>query len=103
VLSAFALERRAQPARERHRVWPVAVDADRVGALVFDGTHIWVANGESNNLMKLRTIDGAVVGTFSVGMKPAMVAFDGGNIWVTNENSNNVMMVLSPLRSQLQG
>jgi hypothetical protein len=39
-----------------------------------------VANGGSNNLIKMRTTDGAVLGTFSVGTKPAMVAFDGANI-----------------------
>jgi hypothetical protein len=30
--------------------------------------------------MKLRTNDGAALGTFDVGTKPAMVAFDGANI-----------------------
>ena len=50
-----------------------------------------MANLESNNMMKLQTTDGAVLGTFSAGMKPGTVAFDGHNVWVTNAHSNNVM------------
>ncbi len=41
-------------------------------------------------MTKLRTSNGAVLGTFTVGKVPGGVAFDGVNIWVTNENSNNV-------------
>ena len=42
--------------------------------MAFDGTNIWVANGESNNVTKLRPSDGTVLGTFNVGTKPAFVA-----------------------------
>lgn len=33
--------------------------------VVCDGTNIWVANGLSNTVMKLRASDGAVLGTFN--------------------------------------
>ncbi len=59
--------------------------------ITFDGTNIWVANGESDSVTRLRTSDGAVLGNFNVGKAPGGVVFDGTNIWVTNEDSNNVM------------
>ena len=59
--------------------------------VICDGTNIWVANGGSNTVTKLRASDGAVLGTLNVGKSPFGVAFDGTNIWVTNEDSNNVM------------
>lgn len=58
--------------------------------VVSDGTNIWVANGESNNVMKLRATDGAVLGTFNVGTNPEGVVFDGTNVWVVNTDSNTV-------------
>jgi hypothetical protein len=59
-------------------------------AIAFDGAHVWVVNGASNNVTRLRASDGAVLGTFGVGSNPRGVAFDGANIWVTNGASNNV-------------
>ena len=50
----------------------------------FDGANTWVTNYGSGNVSKLRTSDGAVLGTFAVGSFPEGVAFDGANIWVTN-------------------
>ena len=58
--------------------------------VTFDGTNIWVANGGSNTVTRLRASDGAIVGTFSVGEFPIGLAFDGANIWVTNSDSDNV-------------
>jgi DNA-binding beta-propeller fold protein YncE len=49
-----------------------------------------VANGSSNNIMKLRASDGAILGTFAVGNGPGDVAFDGANIWVANYLSFSV-------------
>ena len=46
-----------------------------------------MANGESNNVMKLGTTDGAVLGTFTVGTLPLQVASEGANIWVTKLNT----------------
>jgi YVTN family beta-propeller protein len=58
--------------------------------IAFDGANIWVTNGGSNSVTKLRASDGAHLGTFSVGNYPFGIAFDGANIWVTNTNSNTV-------------
>jgi hypothetical protein len=38
--------------------------------VAFDGASIWVANGNSGSVTKLRASDGAVLGTFSVGNGP---------------------------------
>lgn len=59
-------------------------------AVAFDGTNIWVANGVTNNVTKLRTSDGFVLGTFPVGIQPVGVAFDGANIWVSNSGTNDL-------------
>jgi len=71
----------------------VRADTFNVGnfpiGVAFDGTNIWVANGASNSVTKLRATDGAVLGTF-VGEFPIGVAFDGTNVWVANGESNNV-------------
>ena len=58
--------------------------------LAFDGSSMWVANLNSDNVMKLRASDGANLGTFAVGSLPAEIAFDGSNIWVTNHGSSSV-------------
>jgi len=49
-----------------------------------------VTNEDSNNVMKLRPSDGAVLETITVGMLPLQIAFDGANIWVTNGRSDSV-------------
>src|SRR6266446_3505845 len=53
-------------------------------AVAFDGTHLWAANGFSASVTKLRTSDGAIVGTFPCGNLQWGIAFDGANIWVAN-------------------
>ena len=58
--------------------------------LAFDGSSMWVANLNSDNVMKLRASDGANLGTFAVGSLPAEIAFDGSNVWVTNHGGNSV-------------
>src|SRR6516165_4992097 len=46
----------------------LAFDVGKVPiGVVCDGTNIWVANAESDNVMKLRASDGGVVRTFKVG------------------------------------
>lgn len=52
--------------------------------IAFDGTNIWVANGGTNNVTKIRASDGAVQGLFAAGAFPQAVEFDGSNIWVVN-------------------
>jgi hypothetical protein len=67
----------------------ISVGADPVN-LAFDGSHIWVTNRSSNTFSKVRTSDGAVVGTFATGANPWGIAFDGSNIWVANSSANTV-------------
>ena len=63
--------------------------------VAFDGASIWVANAgsESNNVMKFRASDGALLLTSGVGTTPTGIAFDGANIWTANQSSNNVTKV----------
>ena len=58
--------------------------------VAFDGANIWVANGSSASVTKLRASDGANLGTVTAGDGPIGVAFDGANIWVSNINSGTV-------------
>lgn len=58
--------------------------------LAFDGASMWVANLNSDNVMKLKASDGSMLGTFSVGSLPAGIAFDGANVWVANYGSGTV-------------
>jgi hypothetical protein len=58
--------------------------------LAFDGSSMWVANLNSDNVMKLRASDGEILGTYAVGSLPAEIAFDGANVWVTNFGSGSV-------------
>ena len=67
----------------------VPVGANPYG-IAFDGANVWVVNQESNNVTKIRTSDGANLGTFPVGSRPWNAAFDGANIWITNGLSNTV-------------
>jgi hypothetical protein len=59
-------------------------------AICFDGTNVWVANGGSNNVNKLRASDGTILGTYAVGTHPLGICFDGTNIWVADSDSDNV-------------
>jgi len=58
--------------------------------VAFDGANVWVANGDSNNVTKVRASDGTNLGTFPVGSGPEGMAFDGANVWVANAGSNTV-------------
>src|SRR5262249_4175917 len=58
--------------------------------LAFDGESMRVANLQSNNVMKLRASDGAILATYGVGSLPVGLVFDGTNIWVTNNGSGSV-------------
>ena len=57
--------------------------------VAFDGADIWVANSGGNNVAKLRTSDGTLLGTYVVGKVPTGVAFDGANLWVVNDNDGD--------------
>ena len=58
--------------------------------IAFDGAHVWVTNAGESTVSKIRTSDGANLGTFSVGANPRRVTFDGANVWVSNWDSSNV-------------
>jgi hypothetical protein len=57
------------------------------GELAFDGTYIWVTQG--NTVQRLKE-DGSEAGTFKVGSQPIGIAYDGANIWVANNSSGTV-------------
>jgi hypothetical protein len=58
-------------------IGPPSVSSFAVGSLpngvVFDGSNIWVANGGSNNVMKLRKTDGAVLAWISTDKNSAKI------------------------------
>jgi outer membrane lipoprotein-sorting protein len=60
------------------------------GCVCYDGASIWVANYGRNNVTKVRTSDGSILGTYNVGSRPSHICSDGNSIWVTNEGSNSV-------------
>lgn len=51
-------------------------------ACAFDGSNIWVANGD--NTVTVLTQDGQLVGTYATGATPKGMAFDGLNMWIQN-------------------
>jgi hypothetical protein len=83
ALSAAARQRWCDPRHLQRGNQPVR-------PRLLNGANIWVANRASNTVTKLRASDGALQGTFSVGISPSSVAFDGANIWVTNNISGTV-------------
>ena len=72
------------------------------GRMIFDGENLWSIGRNLNNVLKFRTSDGVVVGTYAVGTTPTDLVFDGENIWVVNSVSNNVTK-LRASDGQLQG
>ena len=62
--------------------------------LVFDGTHMWVANYASRNVSKIDIITNTVVAT-TVSLEGRLmgIAFDGIHIWVANSESNNISKI----------
>ncbi len=59
--------------------------------IAFDGENVWVAN--QSDLTKLRTSDGANLGTFPFnGDSPQGIAFDGANIWVNSDGAQSLQL-----------
>ena len=53
--------------------------------------YIWVAGRWSNNVTKINTLTGEIIGTYSVGSNPEGVAVDENwNVWVANSTSDTV-------------
>ena len=55
-----------------------------------DGTHVWVANIETNSVTELDASTGLVVQTILVGQGPEDVSSDGTHVWVANTFGNTV-------------
>jgi len=70
------------------------VGTSPVGVL-FDGTNIWVANENSNDIYKILASTGAVLHVYPGGHGAQYLAYDNvkGNVWVTNPGDNNVTVV----------
>ena len=63
------------------------------GGLAFDGSNMWVANGGSNTVEKIRASDGQLLGTYAAGSGAGGLAFDGVRMWVANHTSNTVTVL----------
>ena len=62
--------------------------------VAFDGTNIWVANQNSNNVTKVNPVTNTTIGTYPVGSKPWGIAYAGGYIYVSNSTSNNISVLV---------
>jgi DNA-binding beta-propeller fold protein YncE len=62
-------------------------------AVLFDGRSLWVANSASDNVMKLRPSDGAVLATYRTGVSPVALAFDGAKVWVAHSEDGTVKQI----------
>ena len=60
--------------------------------LVFDGSHIWIANSEAGTVFKMDRTTGART-SYNVGSEPVWLAFDGQFIWVANKFSNSITKI----------
>ncbi len=63
---------------------------DRPQSVAFDGANLWVTRFAGDVVSKVRSSDGVVLGTFSVGDGPTGIAFDGESIWVVNTDGDSV-------------
>ena len=63
---------------------------DAPNQVVFDGTHLWVANSGGSTLTEVNPSDGSVVQVLSGFAGPQGMAFDGRHLWVANENDDLV-------------
>lgn len=62
-------------------------------AILFDGSHILVANSGDDTVSKLRPPDGKVLGTYPVGTLPTNLLSDGTHIWAADYARNTVSKV----------
>ena len=53
--------------------------------IAFDGSHIWVACGGTNNVLRIEPVSAEIIATVELGVLsyPWGVGFDGTHIWVT--------------------
>ena len=79
---------------------------DPLGGIAFDGTDLWVVNANDVTLSRVRTSDGMVLGTYSLGsasVDPRGIAFDGEYLWIALYNWSRVVRVdpSTPGRTEL--
>jgi hypothetical protein len=60
--------------------------------ILFDGTHVWVADYGDSSLKQLDS-NGNILQSVPTGSGPAFPVFDGSNIWVPNYLDNSVAVV----------
>jgi YVTN family beta-propeller protein len=64
------------------------------GGMAFDGSHIWVACNNADEIQEFNASDAALVRTVATsGLSPTLLLYDGANIWATNYGSNSVTEV----------
>ena len=64
---------------------------DRPEALAFDGRAIWIANKRDDEVTKLKSSNGELIGTFAVGGSPVAMAFDGTDVWVVAKDDDQII------------
>ncbi len=74
------------------------VSVEMPWVMAFDGANLWVTNyyffapdwTQVSSVTKVRASDGAVLGTYPVGVYPTGIAFDGADVWVASTNGPGV-------------
>ncbi|CAB4846226.1 unannotated protein [freshwater metagenome] len=68
-----------------------ATGSSSQSGVAFDGTHVWVANSQSNTVSVLNQDGSHITGSpFTAENNPCGIAFDGAHMWVANAGSNTV-------------
>ncbi len=75
---------------------------NRPDSISSDGTHVWVANENDNNVTELNASTGVVVQTIGVGTSPQGVSSDGTHVWVAN-NGDKTVTELNALTGAIVG
>jgi DNA-binding beta-propeller fold protein YncE len=70
--------------------------------MVYDGSSIWVCNGNDNTVSRLRAADVALLGTYPTGTEPRAIAYDGSKIWVAN-SGQNTLTIIAPIGASGNG
>lgn len=65
----------------------------QVLGIAFDGANVWIASSNADRVTRLRTRNGANLGSLPVGDRPKGVLFDGTSIWVANFYSGTVSKI----------
>ena len=74
---------------------------DQPFGIIFDGTYIWVANRDSNEVMRLDPDEcqgstckkARIIEVGDQGSQPSNLAYDGKYVWVTLQGTNQVVRI----------